>query len=55
MATEELSLTSGPQGVLTHAVLGLCASCSLQDFVDLVHGKGQEGAAVTLLLCQAKA
>lgn len=53
MVTEKLSLTSSPQSVLTHAVLGLCASCSLQDFIDLVQGKEQRGGAITLLLCQA--
>lgn len=52
MDPEKLLLTSGAHRVLTHAVLGLGARCSLQDFIDLVQREGQNGGAVTLLLCQ---
>lgn len=40
MDTEKLLLTSSPHRVLTHAVLGLGARCSLQDFIDLAQREG---------------
>lgn len=55
MATQKLSLSLRPQSILTHAVLGLCASCSLQNFIDLVQREGQKGGVITLLLYQSKA
>lgn len=54
-ATQKRPLTSSPQSVLTHAILGLGAGCSLQNFIDLVQREGQKGGVVTLLLCQSKA